>query len=64
MNNDMNTDLPASALDRSELLDVLRRTIEAAEPLGPGILPRRLRLRLPIPRPAESLGWPQPPTVT
>ena len=30
MNNDMDTDLPTSQLDRSELLDVLRRTMEAA----------------------------------
>jgi hypothetical protein len=30
MNSDMDTDLPASELDRSELLDVLRRTMEAA----------------------------------
>jgi hypothetical protein len=30
MSNDLDTDLPASELDRSELLDVLRRTMEAA----------------------------------
>jgi hypothetical protein len=30
MSSDMDTDLPASELDRSELLDVLRRTMEAA----------------------------------
>ena len=30
MSSDMHTDLPGSALDRSELLDVLRRTMDAA----------------------------------
>ena len=30
MSSDMDTDLPGSGLDRSELLDVLRRTMEAA----------------------------------
>jgi hypothetical protein len=30
MSNAMDTDLPALGLDRSELLDVLRRTMEAA----------------------------------
>jgi len=30
MSSDMDTDLPASELDRSTLLDLLRRTMEAA----------------------------------
>ena len=95
MNNDMDTDLPTSQLDRSELLDVLRRTMEAAGmDVGVDIhdLPARVAhlrrqaevqplkrdpwvdepepMSLPrpgpeeIPRPAETPGWSQPPTVT
>ena len=91
----MATDLPASALDRSELLDVLRRTMEAAgmdvgadvrelparvaylrrqaeaqplrrDPWAEGPEPMSLPRPGPgeVPRPAESPGWPQPPTVT
>ena len=95
MSSEMDTDLPGSGLDRSELLDVLRRTMEAAgmdvgadvrelparvadlrrqaearplrrDPWAEGPEPMSLPRPGPgeVPRPAESPGWTEPPTVT
>ena len=91
----MDTGLPGSGLDRSALLDVLRRTMEAAgmdvgadvrelparvaelrrqaeaqplrrDPWAEGSEPMSLPRPGPgeVPCPAESPGWPEPPTVT
>jgi hypothetical protein len=53
MGEDMDRDLPAAGLNRSELLDVLHRAIEAAGmDVGADA------------RPGETPGWPQPPTFS